>query len=124
MEKMIQVIICRPGKKAYTCQISNQLEIMQDIVDGYIECFRMPYDPKIIIVCNEEGKLKGMENNRVIRNGAGQAIEIIAGTFLIVREGLDGEFASLNAQDLIRYMNLMDESVTMNFDDMISLFIF
>lgn len=40
------------------------LGFMQELVDGYIEVVRSQL-PGIVIVCNEEGKLRGLEPNRI-----------------------------------------------------------
>ena len=57
------------------------------------------------IICNEEGKVNGMEYNRAIRDENGEVREIIAGPFLVV--GLDEEnFASLPEDMLQKYKRM------------------
>lgn len=48
-------------------------------------------------VCNEEGKLNGMELNRRVGN------DIIAGPFFIVGDSEDGEFVSLSDEQIEKY---------------------
>ena len=56
-------------------------------------------------VCNEEGKLNGMEYNRAIRDENGEVREIIAGPFLI--DGLGEEdFTSLPEDMLQKYKRM------------------
>lgn len=50
-----------PGGVYYVKDIENTLEAMQAEVGGYIETVRFLSD--VSIVCNEEGRLKGMEYN-------------------------------------------------------------
>ena len=56
--KRITVIICEPGKLPRIDHIENTLEAMQEIVGGYIETVTFAEDA--CIVCNEEGRLKGL----------------------------------------------------------------
>ena len=49
-----------------------------------------------MLVCNEEGKLRGLPANRRVGG------DTIAGTFLIAGSA-DGEFCSLSEEDAARY---------------------
>ena len=68
---------------------------LQHEVGGLIECVYL--DDGSIAVCNEEGKLNGMEPNR--RLGA----DIICGPFFICGDTLDGDFASLSEEQIQKY---------------------
>jgi hypothetical protein len=58
----IRVIIKRPDEKiGHVCNISHTLENLQKTVEGYIEV--IPIEENIVLICNEEGKLKGLEHN-------------------------------------------------------------
>ncbi|MBR4636913.1 MAG: DUF2800 domain-containing protein [Clostridia bacterium] len=59
----------------------------------------------VAIVCNEEGKLEGLEPNRALRDSIGRIYDIIAGTFLVVGLAQE-EFASLTDVQLERYKKL------------------
>lgn len=50
-----------PGGEFYVKNIPNTLEAMQTEVGGYIETVRV--DSTCCIVCDEEGKLKGLPYN-------------------------------------------------------------
>lgn len=76
-ETQIEVLMVEPGKRPYRTTIENTLEAMQQKVGGLIECVVL--DEEAILVCNDEGKLIGMEGNR--RLGS----DIIAGRFLCRR---------------------------------------
>ena len=65
-ETKITVIMCEPDKKAYVTEIGNELSDLQAAVDGCIEAF-YPFESEECIVCNDEGKINGMELNRAIR---------------------------------------------------------
>ena len=93
-ETQIEVLMVEPGKRPYRTTIDNTLEAMQQKVGGLIECIVL--DPESVLVCNDEGKLIGMEGNR--RLGS----DIIAGPFFIA--GDDGEaFQSLPKEKLEQY---------------------
>ena len=54
--KKIRVIIKSPGEKPRSVWISNSLENLQKHVGGYIEINRIATN--LVIVCDEEGRLK------------------------------------------------------------------
>jgi len=59
---MIKVIIKRPDETAgHMTNISGTLENLQRTVEGYIETVRLTSD--MVIICNEEGRLRGLEPN-------------------------------------------------------------
>ena len=49
-----------PNKSAYVKEIGNDLDSMQEEVDGYIEIIYPFEDQYVGLVCNEEGKLIGI----------------------------------------------------------------
>lgn len=90
-ENKLRVVMVEPGKPAYETEIENTLEAEQKAVGGYIEV--VPLDNEKILICNEEGKLNGMQGNRRIGK------DIIAGPFFIVGEDGD-EFRSLTDEEV------------------------
>ena len=62
METKIKVIVKRPDEKAgHVTWMSNSLKAFQSAVDGYIECVTI--EPGLVVICNEEGRLRGLEPN-------------------------------------------------------------
>lgn len=61
MSDKIKCYCKRPDSKLYSTWISNNLEALQRYVDGYIEV--VPVTENIVMICNEEGKLRNMEPN-------------------------------------------------------------
>ena len=49
------------GSGARTIDIENKLEAFQEAVDGYIETVTL--DNGVVLICNEEGKLRDMPYN-------------------------------------------------------------
>ncbi|HBR07625.1 MAG TPA: hypothetical protein DD735_01875 [Clostridiales bacterium] len=83
----LRVLRVEPGKIPEIKQIGSDLASLQAEVDGLIECVYM--DDEVVLVCNEEGKLNGMEMNRRLGD------DIICGPFFLVRDDGEGDFASL-----------------------------
>lgn len=61
MRYKIKCYCKRPDSGLYSTWISNNLENLQKFVGGYIEA--VPVTRNIVMICNEEGKLKGLEPN-------------------------------------------------------------
>ena len=61
MDQVLRVIYKVPGSKPEWRLVDNTLEALQDLVGGYIE--PVPWDNRHYLVCNEEGKLQGLEIN-------------------------------------------------------------
>ena len=80
MQSHIKVIIKEPGKAPYRDTILNELRILQQYVDGNIETVTLG---DTVIVCDNEGRLKGKPMNCSL---AGIAF---CGTVIIA--GVDGE---------------------------------
>ncbi|MBR5948634.1 MAG: DUF3846 domain-containing protein [Clostridia bacterium] len=78
--KMIKVIIKEPGKAPYYDTIPDELRILQQYVDGNIETVTLG---DTVIVCDNEGRLKGKPMNCSLADIA------FCGTVIIA--GVDGE---------------------------------
>jgi len=57
----ITVSIKQPGEPATLAMIPNELQALQDIVQGHIDIIRI--DSERVIVINEGGRLNGMQYN-------------------------------------------------------------
>ena len=92
---MIRVVIKRPGEDPVTAVMENTLTAFQRAVDGYIETVSLTED--VIIVCNEEGRLRDMEPN----------IMGLAGPLVFV--GYDGEdgFRALSDFEIDALMDML-----------------
>ena len=98
------IIACHPGKSAYVTKITSGLESMQRFVGGYIEAI-YPFEDPVAIVCNEEGKVNGLELNRALHDEDGKILDIIAGDFFIC--GLGEEyFASIEGELQGKYLDM------------------
>lgn len=94
-KKKISVLLVQPGKYPKMIEIEDSLEAMQKVVDGYIEEY-MPFTDDVAIVCNEEGKMRGLPLNRAITDENGYPLDIIAGDFFVAYAPAEAEnFLSL-----------------------------
>ena len=57
----MKIVYKAPGSDPCTMEILNDLYLMQQLVDGFIETVR--FDKNLILVCNEEGRLLELEKN-------------------------------------------------------------
>ena len=103
----MRVLIVEPAREPYMKEIGSELEDLQREVGGYIEAL-YPFDDAAALICNEEGKLDGLEPNRALRGAYGEIYDVIAGTFLVA--GLEGDgFRSLTEEQAARYMDMYRE---------------
>lgn len=98
---IIKALYKEPGKALTQKYVLNTLVALQRTVGGYIEV--VPLRPDLVMIVNEEGKLRQMEENFRIRLGGW--VDEIVGPALFV--GVDGdEFTDcpLEESDLIEFM--------------------
>lgn len=98
-ENQILVIIKEPGQAPRLEPLfENTLEAFQEAVDGYIEAVTIAED--LVIICNEEGRLRGLPFN-VNVCGVG-----FVGTVIAV--GVKGdEFASLKSVHIPHVLRML-----------------
>ena len=100
-EKEITVLMVEPHKRPTVTTLANDLTALQKAVSigadyqGLIEIISIGDGD--CILCNEEGKLIGLEGNRRVGS------DIIAGVFYIMSEGEDGELVSLAEEKIQHY---------------------
>jgi len=97
-KKTIKVLKIAPHCKPEIVELVNKLDNLQEAVSegadsvGLIEV--IPLTDTASLLCNEEGKLIGLEPNRRI------GYDIICGTFYVVGEDNKGNLTSLSAKDM------------------------
>lgn len=97
MEQNITILSVAPGELPKRKEIPNTLKAMQQEVGGYIEVVR--FATGIRIVCNEEGRLQDLPENRFG----------IRGTFFLTRVRGE-EFVSLTDDDLATLVSCFGEA--------------
>ena len=98
------VLAVLPGKEPERMELDGSLEVMQKFVGGTIQAL-YPFSDPVAIVCNDEGKLMGLEHNRALRDEAGNVCDILCGPSFICGLG-DEDFASLPEELLEKYTQL------------------
>lgn len=72
-------------------EIDDTLEAMQEVVGGDIEEY-MPFEDKVAIICNEEGKVNGLTPNRAVYDEHSREMrDIICGKFFIAYAPFEAE---------------------------------
>lgn len=103
-DNLMRVVYVEPNKPPYIAEISHTLEAEQRAVQGLIEVVYPHNGDDICYICNEEGKLIGMEGNRTIYGGN----TILAGPFFIC--GLtEDDFRGLTDEEVTKYMEVFKE---------------
>ena len=101
VKKKIKALMVEPGKHPVVTELSDDLDSLQKAISigadyqGLIEIIGIGNGD--CILCNEEGKLIGLEGNRRVGS------DIIAGVFYIMSEGEDGELVSLTEEKIQHY---------------------
>lgn len=98
----MRVIIVEPMKPPRVDEIPHTLAGMQAVVGGTIQSLT-PYSDPVAIVCNDDGKLIGLEPNRILRDKYGSPYDYLCGTFFVCGLG-EEDFASLPPDMERKYM--------------------
>lgn len=106
----IDVLLVKPGQYPEKVIIGTKLEDLQKAVEGDIEVV-YPYREEVGIICNEEGKIRGLPLNRDVINDEGERVDIIAGNFLVV--GLtEDNFGSLTEKQMKHFEKMFYQPET------------
>ena len=107
-EKKINVLMVEPHKPPCMVELNNDLDSLQKAVSigadeqGLIELVHL--EDNVYILCNEEGKLIGLEPNRRLGD------DILCGVFYVVADDEEGNLASLTQVQQERYAQMFGES--------------
>ena len=102
-ERRIRVLKVEPGKHPEVTELDNDLDSLQKAVSigadaqGLIEI--LPLEEGACLLCNEEGKLIGLEGNRRVGD------DIITGVFYVTGEDAEGNLSSLPTAQIEKYMD-------------------
>lgn len=103
----MKVLRIQPKKYPEVIEIEGSLKSLQKEVAGPIQV-AYPWDDPVALICNEEGKLIGINFNRALMYAYGTPTDVIAGTFLIV--GLtEDDFGDLSQEYIDKYEKLFHQ---------------
>ena len=114
-KKEITVVKVEPMKNPVIATITNDLDHLQKAVSigadyqGLIEFVYL--EDNVSILCNEEGKLIGLEPNRRLGN------DILVGVVYVVAENDEGELISLTLEQQVRYTQMFWEPDVVDQDE-------
>ena len=94
--ELVKVVIKEPNKEPEVMVIPNDYQLFHKTVGGYIEAVRLPVDNSIYIICNEEGKLRGLQPNFMLR----EYRDIVVGTAVFVGDDGKDDFQSLTDEQI------------------------
>ena len=109
-QKEIRVLMVEPGKHPRVTVLQNDLDSLQKAVSigadyqGLIEIISIGNGD--CILCNEEGKLIGLDGNRRVGR------DIIVGVFYVMSEDREGDLISLSEKKIQYYQKLFWEPQT------------
>lgn len=119
--KQIRVVVAEPGKPAEVRMIpADDGEALRALVGGWLECVPL-WDGKHDIWLNEEGKLMGLEPNRMVRapgapiNGRDRGFPAwdIVGTLVVAAHDDEGNTTSIEASEAERIADALTGVTTM-----------
>lgn len=106
----IKVLLVEPEERPRVVEIGTGLEDLQHAVGGDIEVV-YPFEERVGLIVNEEGKLIGLPLNRALRDENGEVYDIIAGAFLVA--GLtEDNFGSLTEEQIGKFEGLFHQPET------------
>ena len=100
-QQVIEVLMVEPGREPRIVRLDNSLESLQTAVSigadyrGLIEIISL--SDEVCILCNEEGKLIGLEPNRRLWS------DVLCGVFYVTGQDEEGNLCSLSAKDREHY---------------------
>ena len=111
-QQVIEVLMVEPGREPRIVRLDNSLESLQTAVSigadyrGLIEIISL--SDEVCILCNEEGKLIGLEPNRRLWS------DVLCGVFYVTGQDEEGNLCSLSAKDREHYKEYfaIPESIT------------
>lgn len=109
-KETIKVLLVEPEERPKVVEIGTRLEDLQHAVGGDIEVV-YPFEDRVGLIVNEEGKLIGLPLNRALRDENNEVYDIIAGPFLVA--GLtEDNFGSLTEEQIGKFEGLFHQPET------------
>ena len=103
----MKILVIEPEKHPEEREVPDNLEEMQKLVGGYIQAI-YPFEDRVALVCNDEGKLRGLPLNRALRDKDGEIYDAISGTFFLCAAPADSDnFQSLTDEQVAKYKALL-----------------
>ena len=99
---MIRLLKVAPMEAPEIIEVEHRLETLQELVGGTIQAV-YPWDnDPVVLLCDDEGKLKGYPANRMLTDEDGRPYDIVVGTFFICGLTAD-DFGSISDELVEKY---------------------
>ena len=105
----MKVLRIQPKKYPEVIEIDGSLKSLQKEVAGPIQAV-YPWDDPVALICNEEGKLIGLEPNRSMYSSDGRLTDIYFGTIVCIgARPQDEDFSSLTQMEAALYLMIYND---------------
>ena len=101
----MRAVYKQPGHVPEIIDLDNELVPIQGFIGGYIET--VPLDGDFLLICNEEGKLLGLEPNIFLISGTD--VDEIVGPILVVKNSGE-EFGELTEEEADKVCSIVGGS--------------
>ena len=103
----MKILLVEPNDEPRTVEIDGSLASMQSLVGGLIEAV-YPFSDPVALICNDEGKLIGLPQNRPLKHPeTGEIYDIVCGPFFLCSAPSDSEnFKSLSDDLFEKYSKI------------------
>ena len=104
----MRILIVEPGRRPRPAEIDGSLKSMQNIVGGLIQIiYPFDADENVVLVCNDTGKIDGLQANRGLWDKNGQLYDIVCGTFFLCSAPLDSDsFTDLTTEQMGKFSKI------------------
>lgn len=96
----MRVLVIEPHKQPQEMFLERSLKAMQAVVGGPVQ-FVYPWNNNAVLVCNELGKVFGLEANRELKFLDGEVYDMVHGTFFICEQ--DGDHLGSISDELLEH---------------------
>lgn len=103
----MKILLIEPNSEPRPVEIDGSLASMQSLVGGLIEAV-YPFNDPVALICNDEGKLTGLPQNRPLKHPeTGEVYDAVYGTFFLCSAPTDSEnFESLSDEQIKKYRKI------------------
>ena len=103
----MRILFVEPNADPRAIEIDGSLASMQALVGGLIQAV-YPFEDPVALICNDEGKLTGLPQNRPLKHPeTGEVYDVVYGTFFVCSAPSDSEnFESLSDDLLEKYRKI------------------
>ena len=103
----MRVLLVRPEQEPEVIETDGSLKTMQELVGGTIQAV-YPFEEPVALVCNDEGKLLNLPQNRpLIHPETGERYDVVCGPFFLCAAPSDSDhFDSLSPEQIEHFRTL------------------